>query len=98
MVFPNRSIGDFNMTSMTYINMLASFKYNKVGPRIHNKAIRRTHHLELFMHNNPKWFDSLAEGKRVISQVQGEVSTWPDEHPSHYGSFVRPRCVRCLNQ
>ncbi len=83
MVFPNRSIGDINMTLMTYIDILAGFKY-KVEPHTHNKAVQRTHHLEMFMQNNPEWFDSLGEGKRVISQVQGQVSAWPDEHPSHF--------------
>ena len=55
-----------------------------------NKAFRRACRLELFMQNNPRWFDQTPGGQKVIREVQEEVSTWQDEDPKKYGSFVRP--------
>ncbi len=80
-VFPDRTIRDFMMTSRHYLKTMLKLRHNAVGPPIHNKALRRTCRLELFMQNNPRWFDQSPGGKRVIHEVQEEVLAWPNKDP-----------------
>ncbi len=75
-VFPDRTIGDFLMTSDYYMTMMLKLRHNAIGPSIQNKALRRARRLELFMQNNPRWFDQTPGGQKVFREVQEEVSTW----------------------
>ena len=94
-VFPDWTIGDFSMTSGYYLEMMLKVRHNTVGPSVQNQALRRVRRLELFIQNNPKWFDQAPGGQRVIQTVQEGVSTWPGRDPKNFGSFVRPRCINC---
>ncbi len=94
-VFSDRTIGNFLVTSNYYMKMMLKLRHNAIGPSMQNKAFRRACCLELFMQNNPRWFDQTPGGQKVIREVQEEVSTWQDEDPKKYGSFVRPWCANC---
>ncbi len=94
-VFPDKTIGDFLMTSYYYVKVMLKLRHNTVGPSVQNKALRRVRHLELFIQNNPKWFDQAPGGQKVIRKVQEEVSTWRDRDPRKFGSFVTPQCANC---
>ncbi len=63
-VFTDRSIGDFVMTTRSYLEIMPRLRYNATGLLIHNKALRRMCRLELFMQNNHRWFDESPGEKR----------------------------------
>ena len=94
-VFPDRTIGNFSMTSDYYLKMMLKLRHNAIGPSVQNQALRRVRRLELFIQNNPKWFDQAPGGQRVIRKVQEGVSVWPGIDPKRFGSFMRPRCTNC---
>ncbi len=65
-VFPDRTIGDFLMASDYYLEMMMKLRHNAIRPFVQNEALRRVRHLELFIQNNPKWFDQAPGGQKVI--------------------------------
>ncbi len=80
-VFPDRTIGDFSMISDYYLKVMLKLRHNAVGPSVQNQALRRVRCLELFIQNNPNWFDQAPGGQKVIWKVQEEVLTWQDRDP-----------------
>ncbi len=94
-VFPERTIGDFSMTSNYYLEMMLKLRHNAVGPAVQNQALKRVRRLDIFMQNNPRWFDLALGGQKIIRMIQERVSTWPGRDPTKFGSFVRPRCPNC---
>ncbi len=65
-VFPDRTIGDFLMTSDYYLKVMLKLRHNAVGPSVQNQALRRVQRLELFIQNNPRWFHQAPGGQKVI--------------------------------
>ncbi len=81
MVYPDRSIGDFDMTSMADIDSLAQLWYNTIGPHIYSKAARRAWHLELFINNNLDGSIGPLKGSMSSSKFRqrsknGRMRTW----------------------
>ena len=51
------------MTSGYYLEMMLKLRHNTIGPSVQNHALRRVRRLELFIQNNPKWFDQAPGGR-----------------------------------